>query len=151
MTNVSSCQRSALLMVRYGLSSTSRTWANINITDCCSRRLLSTQPDFIAQECELVERLQCSGMHRVIFYPKYHCEVNHIERFWCHSKQFARENCDYTFRGLQQNVPSALAHVSHSTILGNYNRGDQVLIMHRANRWLRRHLEFTAGTAREVY
>lgn len=100
-------------------------------TDCCARRLLSIQPDFMAQECELVERLQCSGVHQVIFYPKYHCELNHIERFWCHSKQFARENCDYTFHGLQQNVPSALAHVNYSTILGNYNRCMKVMELYR--------------------
>lgn len=75
----------------------------------------------MAQKCELEETLQGSGVHRVMFYPKFHCELNHIERFWCHGKQYARENCDYTLDSLRRNVPLALAHVKNSTILSNYN------------------------------
>jgi hypothetical protein len=89
--------------------------------DCCARRLLSVQPDFKAQKCELEERLQESGLHHVMFYPKFHCELNHIERFWCHGKKYARENCDYTLDGLRRNVPLALGHVKHLTILANYH------------------------------
>jgi hypothetical protein len=86
-------------------------------TDCCARRLLSLQPDFIAQKCEIEEKLD---KHHVLFYPKFHCELNHIEYFWCQSKRYARENCDYTIEGLRDNVPAALTHVNNSTILGCY-------------------------------
>jgi len=72
--------------------------------DCCARRLLSVQPDFKAQKGELEESLEKSGLHRVMFYPKFHCELNHIERLWCHGKKYARENCDYTLDGLWRNV-----------------------------------------------
>ena len=75
----------------------------------------------MAQKCELEEALQGSS-HRVMFYPKFHCELNHIERFWCHSKQYAREKCNYTLDGLRRIVPLALAHVKNSTILGNFDR-----------------------------
>jgi hypothetical protein len=34
-----------------------------------------------------------------IFLPKFHCELSHIEFFW----GWLRENCDYTFPGLQEN------------------------------------------------
>ena len=34
---------------------------------------------------------------RIIFAPKFHCETNPIEGFWCHSKQFIRKNTDQTF------------------------------------------------------
>ena len=51
----------------------------------------------MAQKCELEEKLCGSdNQHFVMFYPKFHCELNHIERFWCHGKQYAREHCDYT-------------------------------------------------------
>ena len=91
--------------------------------DCCARRLLSLQPDFMAQVCEIQEKIEAaSSKHRVLFYPKFHCELNHIEYFWCNSKRYARENCDYTIEGLRENVPAALAHVSNDTILACFKR-----------------------------
>lgn len=102
---------------------------------CCARRLLSIQPDFVDQKCELIEKLEGSEpgkpQHRVMFYPKFHCELNHIERYWCHSKQYARDNCDYTIKGLRQNVPLALQHVKSSTILGNFNSCMRMMELYR--------------------
>ncbi len=90
----------------------------IQYADCCARRLLSMQPDFLAQRSEIEERIQGeSGRHLTLYYPKFHCELNHIEFFWCHSKRYAREGCDYSIEGLRQNVPNALASVKNSTIL----------------------------------
>jgi hypothetical protein len=99
--------------------------------NCCARRLISIQLDFLNQKCELEERLEGSGAHCVMVYPKFHCEFNRIERFWCHSKQFARENCDYTLDGLRRNVPLALAHVKNSTILGNFNSCRKMMELYR--------------------
>jgi hypothetical protein len=95
-----------------------------NYTDCCARRLLAIQPDFVSQQCEIEERIRqfpgSEGRHQVMYYPKFHCELNHIEYFWCHSKRHARENCDYSIEGLRKAVPLALQSVKTSTILGNY-------------------------------
>ena len=92
--------------------------------DCCARRLLAVQPDFVNQQCEIEERIQQfpgnEGHYQAMYYPKFHCELNHIEYFWCHSKWYARENCDYAIDGLQKTVPLALQSVKNSTILGNY-------------------------------
>jgi hypothetical protein len=76
----------------------------INFSDCCARRLLSLRPDFMAQKCEIEERIKAHH-HRVLFYPKFHCELNYMEYYWCHSKRYAREHCDYTITGLRENVP----------------------------------------------
>lgn len=27
--------------------------------------------------------------HLVMYYPKYHCELDHIEHFWCSAKKWA--------------------------------------------------------------
>ena len=99
--------------------------------DCCARRLLSIQPDFSGQKCELEEKLEGSGGHCVMYYPKFHCELNHIEKFWCHGKRFARENCDYTLDGLRRNVPLALVHVKNSTILGNFKSCMRMMELYR--------------------
>jgi hypothetical protein len=48
---------------------------------CCCRRLLFTQPDFVAQKSHLEELIVSRG-HICDFYPKYHCELNFIEQYW---------------------------------------------------------------------
>ena len=48
--------------------------------DCCGRRILSLQPDFLAQKSALVEIIENAG-HVCIFFLKFHCELNFIERY----------------------------------------------------------------------
>jgi hypothetical protein len=50
-------------------------------TDCCCRRLLYLQPDFLNQKSLLQELVESRG-HLCDFYPKYHCELNFIEQYW---------------------------------------------------------------------
>ena len=50
-------------------------------TDCCCRRLLFSQPDFMAQKSQLEEYI-ISHRHICDFYPKFHCELNFIEQYW---------------------------------------------------------------------
>ena len=47
-------------------------------------------------------------------YPKFHCELDFVEWFWCAAKWYARENCEYSFDGLRQLVPAALVSVTAS-------------------------------------
>ena len=51
-----------------------------------------------------------------MFLPKFHCELNGIERVWGHSKCIARAYCDYTFASLRKNVPYSLDSISAETI-----------------------------------
>ena len=82
---------------------------------CCARHLLGSQPDFQGQRGLLQEKIEERG-HLVVYYPKYHPELNFIEYFWGYCKRFARENCDYTLAGLRATVPRALAAVPADTI-----------------------------------
>jgi hypothetical protein len=77
---------------------------------CCARQVLSLEPDFLAQRGAIEELIKKAG-HECIFYPKFHCELNFIERYWGASKRHARENCDYSWNGLQQMVPKSLDQV----------------------------------------
>lgn len=83
--------------------------------NCCAKRLLDLQPDFKEQRSLVQEVIEEAG-HISIFPPKFHCELNFIEYFWGAIKRYLRENCDYTFTTLQENVPKALESVSVETI-----------------------------------
>ena len=48
--------------------------------NCCARAVMRKQLDFQAQRGRLQEEVEATG-HMVIFYPKFHCELNFIERY----------------------------------------------------------------------
>ena len=84
-----------------------------NATDCCAKQLLSLQPDFKEQKSSVQEVIEATG--HCIFLPKFHCELNFIEFFWGAVKNICG-NTDYTFGGLKENLPKALASVDVATI-----------------------------------
>jgi len=61
------------------------------IGGCYARAVLAVERDFRDQKRMLEEELLAEGQ-KVIFYPKFHCELNCVERFWCAAKFYAREN-----------------------------------------------------------
>lgn len=56
---------------------------NKNSTDnqYCMQHILENQPNFFAQKCMIQEIIK-SRDHKVIFYPKFYCELNYIEMYW---------------------------------------------------------------------
>ena len=48
--------------------------------ECCATALLQSQPDFKEQKGWLQELLEQAG-HSIVFYLKFHCELNFMERF----------------------------------------------------------------------
>ena len=62
----------------------------INLLDFCAQCLLSVQPDYVTQKCEIEETITklTNGKHYlVMYYPKYHCELNHLEHFYYSAKK----------------------------------------------------------------
>jgi len=77
---------------------------------CCACCVLSLEPDFLAQKGAIEELIENAG-HKCIFFPKFHCELNFIERYWGAAKRYLRENCDYSWEGLKKTVPESLESV----------------------------------------
>lgn len=77
---------------------------------CCARHCLSQQPDFLAQREWLREVVEDRG-HFIVFYPKYHCELNYIEMVWALVKRHLRSNCTYKFADLKAKIPNVLENV----------------------------------------
>lgn len=94
--------------------------------DCCAQAILGTQPDFLQQKSQIEEYL-LSQDQQVLFYPKFHCECNWIERYWGYCKRYTRENCTYSITGLRQNVPAALIEVPPSTIKRYFDRSVRII------------------------
>jgi hypothetical protein len=60
---------------------------------CCQQHQLEDEIDFQQQECWLEEVLHARG-HECILLPKFHPELNFIERFWGRIKKKMRYHCD---------------------------------------------------------
>ncbi|RIB25100.1 hypothetical protein C2G38_1900646, partial [Gigaspora rosea] len=84
--------------------------SNPEMVDCCALYLLANKPDFLSDHELIQQEIEKPG-YKVICYPKFHPELNYIEMYWGAAKRHARENCDYTWKGLQENVPTALNSV----------------------------------------
>ena len=99
---------------------------------------MSKQPDFQRQQSRLQKEIEATG-NLIIFYSKFHCELNFIEqyfsfffffsistsqlsccRFWCAAKYYACENCKYSPKGLHETVLKALDLVIISAIFYYY-------------------------------
>ena len=55
-------------------------------TDCCCRRILYNQPDFVGVE-SLLEKACKARNSQVLFLPEFHCELNPIEQCWGTAKR----------------------------------------------------------------
>lgn len=81
-------------------------------SDCCCRRLLFTQPDFVGQKSHLQEFIESRG-HLCDFYPKFHPETNFIEQYWGLAKYFYRISPKTTdIDEMEANVKACLDKVS---------------------------------------
>ena len=76
------------------------------------REILTSHVDFSSQ-MTIVEEVVHDQGHICLFLPKYHCELNPIERNWCHAKRVARQYVNGSIVKLRQVVPSSLNSVTN--------------------------------------
>ena len=69
---------------------------------------LEVRARFREQKGRLHEEIKARG-HKVIFDPKFHCELNPIEPYWCKAKCCIQEHYSHSLEELRQTVPKALA------------------------------------------
>ena len=55
-----------------------------------------------------LENFLCNHGYCCQFLPKYHCELNPIERCWAQAKQHSRVYCNYNIIRLRRNIPERL-------------------------------------------
>ena len=84
------------------------------------QNILAEHDDFKNEKCRVDTFLTSCG-HTCVFIPKFHCELNPIERVWAQSKRYTRAHCDYTIPSLRRRIPEGLRSVSKENI-ANYVR-----------------------------
>ena len=85
-------------------------------------RVLSQEPDFLEQKSWLVEEVENNLGHKIIFYPKYHCELNFIENAWGWLKSYHRSNCTYNFKDLESGLPNTILNIIPLSCIRKYYR-----------------------------
>jgi hypothetical protein len=98
------------------------------------RAILADHDDFKNEKCR-VDRFLSNICHTCVFIPKFHCELNPIERVWAQSKRYTRAYCDYTIGSLRRSIPLGLKSVSKENI-ANY--------VHRCRNYMFAYLEGSA-------
>ena len=93
---------------------------------CGARTLPASQRNFQEQKGWLQELLE-QAHQEVIPHPKFHCELNFIERFWCGAKFYSREHCGYSFESLREVLPAALDSVSTVSMYYYYPHSMRIL------------------------
>ena len=88
---------------------------------CCATTILSLEPDFFEQRDALTEAVEGHGFN-ILFYPKYHCELNFIENVWGWLKQFYRKNCQYNYKDLKNTLPDTLTTKLDITMVRKFQR-----------------------------
>jgi hypothetical protein len=93
----------------------------MNITDntrsrwCCMRRCLETEDDFQKEQPLIQIKIEEAG-HICLFLPKFHRELNPIERYWGWGKQEFRERCNGTLAHAKEILPQCLDSCPVNTI-----------------------------------
>lgn len=79
------------------------------------RTILSNHEDFKSEQPKLIHYLSDRG-HTALFLPKFHPELNPIERVWAMSKQYTKAYCKYTLPSLRSSMPAGLDSVGVENI-----------------------------------
>ena len=88
---------------------------------CCLEFLLSEQADFKEQQNAIQELVLSRGLFR-IFLPKFHPELNFIERYWSRVEWYARKFSDGTIKGLKAQADVAMTMSSETCDLALMRR-----------------------------
>ena len=77
--------------------------------------VLSQNDDFRNEKAAVQQYVEGRG-HKAYFLPKFHCEMNPIERVWGQSKRYCRAYTNFTLVKLRQILNPALESVSTDLI-----------------------------------
>ena len=86
------------------------------------REVLQTHPDFKYEKSKIERYLTEECKHIMYMLPKYHCELNPIERVWAQAKRYTKAYCKYNTQSLRNNVVPALDSVTMDNFCNHFRK-----------------------------
>lgn len=86
------------------------------------REILKSHPDFKYEKSKIERYLTDECKHLMYMLPKYHCELNPIERVWAQAKRYTKAYCKYNIQSLRNNIVPALDSVSTDNFLNHFRK-----------------------------
>ena len=85
------------------------------------RNELARHPDF-KNEMNMIQRFLVQKGHVCVFLPKFHPELNPIERVWAQLKRYTKGHCKYALPSLRKNIPLSYDTVSLENIQNHFRK-----------------------------
>ena len=86
------------------------------------RETLSSHSDFKYGKTKIERYLFEEKRHVVYLLPKFHCELNPIERVWAQAKRYSKAYCNYSIRSLRATIDPALDSVELENIQRHFRK-----------------------------
>ena len=86
------------------------------------REVLKSHPDFKNEKSTIERFLVEERGHITYMIPKFHCELNPIERVWAQAKRYARAYCKYSIKSLRNTVAPALDSVTMENVHNHFRK-----------------------------
>ena len=74
---------------------------------------------FKNETCRIQHVLNGKG-HICLFLPKFHPELNPIERVWSQARRYTKAYCKYTLPSLRKNISKAFDSITGENIANYY-------------------------------
>ena len=85
------------------------------------RETLPKHSDF-RDEKSMIEGMLVERAHIPCFLPKFHPELNPIERVWAQLKRYTKAHCKYSLPSLRKNIPMSYDSVSLDNIRNHFRK-----------------------------
>ena len=86
------------------------------------RTILGSHPDFKYEKSRVERLLTDEFGHIVYMIPKFHCELNPIERVWAQAKRYAKAHCKYNIQSLRNVIIPSLDVVTLDNIHNHFRK-----------------------------
>ena len=86
------------------------------------REVLGSHPDFKYEKSRIERLLTEDHGHIVYMLPKFHCELNPIERVWAQAKRYSKAYCKYSIQSLRNTIIPALDSVTFESMQKHFRK-----------------------------